>query len=40
MVWNSEGFPLGESTVERITNGEIKGIMADSDKLYTVYGLR
>lgn len=40
VVWNSEGFPLGESTVERITNGEIKGIMADSDKLYTVYGLK
>ena len=40
VVWNSEGFPLGESTVEGITNGEIKGIMADSDKLYTVYGLK
>ena len=40
MVWSSEGFPLGESAVERITNGEIKGIMADGDKLYTVYGLK
>lgn len=40
VVWSSEGFPLGESAVERITNGEIKGIMADGDKLYTVYGLK
>lgn len=40
VAWSSEGFPLGESAVERITNGEIKGIMADSDKLYTVYGLK
>ena len=39
-AWSSEGFPLGESAVERITNGEIKGIMADGDKLYTVYGLK
>ncbi len=40
VAWSSEGFPLGESAVERITNGEIKGIMADGDKLYTVYGLK
>ncbi len=40
VVWSSEGFPLGESAVECITNGEIKGIMADGDKLYTVYGLK
>ena len=40
VAWGSEGFPLGESAVERITNGEIKGIMADGDKLYTVYGLK
>ena len=40
VAWSSEGFPLGESAVERIMNGEIKGIMADSDKLYTVYGLK
>lgn len=40
MAWSSEGFPLGESAVERITNGEIKGIMADGDKLYTVYGIK
>ena len=40
VAWKSEGFPLGESAVERITNGEIKGIMADGDKLYTVYGLK
>lgn len=40
VAWSSEGFPLGESAVERITNGEIKGIMADSDKLYTVYGIK
>ena len=40
VTWSSEGFPLGESAVERITNGEIKGIMADGDKLYTVYGLK
>lgn len=40
VAWSSEGFPLSESAVERITNGEIKGIMADSDKLYTVYGLK
>lgn len=39
-AWSSEGFPLGESAVERITDGEIKGIMADGDKLYTVYGLK
>lgn len=40
VAWSSEGFPLGESAVERITNGEIKGIMVDGDKLYTVYGLK
>ncbi len=40
VAWSSEGFPLGESAVERITNGEIKGIMADGDKLYTVYGIK
>lgn len=40
VAWSSERFPLGESAVERITNGEIKGIMADGDKLYTVYGLK
>lgn len=40
VAWSSEGFPLGESAVERITNGEIKGVMADGDKLYTVYGLK
>lgn len=40
VAWSSEGFPLGKSAVERITNGEIKGIMADGDKLYTVYGLK
>ena len=40
VAWSSEGFPLGESAVERITNGELKGIMADGDKLYTVYGLK
>ena len=40
VAWSSESFPLGESAVERITNGEIKGIMADGDKLYTVYGLK
>ncbi len=40
VAWSSEGFPLGESAVERITNGETKGIMADGDKLYTVYGLK
>lgn len=40
VAWSSKGFPLGESAVERITNGEIKGIMADGDKLYTVYGLK
>ena len=40
VAWSSEGFPLGESAVERVTNGEIKGIMADGDKLYTVYGLK
>ena len=40
VAWSSEGFPLGESAVERITNSEIKGIMADGDKLYTVYGLK
>lgn len=40
VAWSSEGFPLGESAVERITNGEIKGIMADGDKLYTVYGFK
>lgn len=33
VVWSSEGFPLGESAVERITNGEIKGIMADGSQI-------
>lgn len=39
VAWRSEGFPLGDSAVERVKNGEIKGIMADGDKLYTVYCL-
>lgn len=36
-IWSTEGFPLSDDAVERVKNGGMKGIIADGEKLYSVY---
>ena len=36
-VWSTENFPLSDDAIARVKAGGMKGVMADGDKLYSVY---
>ena len=36
-VWSTENFPLSGDAIARVKAGGMKGVMADGDKLYSVY---